>query len=84
MEKPVSEEVARGRWMAINAVRAGGAAMVLVGILGLAARIHIDGKRWESRVVYLVEPLVESREVAVLAAPDSFQFAICQRMRPKR
>ena len=40
MEKPVSEEVARGRWMAINAVRAGGAAMVLVGILGLEGVIE--------------------------------------------
>jgi len=35
MENPVSEDVARGRWLAINAVRIGGVAMVLVGILGL-------------------------------------------------
>ena len=35
MEKPVSEDVARGRWMAINAVRVAGVAMVLIGILGL-------------------------------------------------
>ena len=35
MEKPVSEEVARGRWMAINAIRIAGVVMVVVGILGL-------------------------------------------------
>ena len=35
MENPVSEDVARGRWMAINAVRVAGVVMVLVGILGL-------------------------------------------------
>ena len=31
----VSDEVARNRWMVINAVRVAGVAMVLVGILGL-------------------------------------------------
>ena len=35
MDNPVSEETARARWMAINAVRVAGVAMVLVGILGL-------------------------------------------------
>jgi hypothetical protein len=35
MEKPVSEDVARGRWLAINATRIAGVAMVVVGILGL-------------------------------------------------
>lgn len=35
MENPVSEDVARARWMAINAVRIAGVAMVVVGILGL-------------------------------------------------
>ena len=35
MEKPVSDDVARGRWLAINAVRIAGVAMVVVGILGL-------------------------------------------------
>jgi len=35
MQEPVSEDVARGRFMAINAVRLGGVAMVLVGILGI-------------------------------------------------
>lgn len=31
----VSEDVARGRWMAINAVRIAGVAMVVIGIFGL-------------------------------------------------
>jgi len=35
MEPPVSEDVARTRWMAINAARLAGVAMVIVGILGL-------------------------------------------------
>ena len=35
MDSRVNDEVARNRWMVINAVRAGGVAMVLVGILGL-------------------------------------------------
>jgi hypothetical protein len=35
MEKPVSDDVARGRWLAINAVRIAGVAMVVVGIFGL-------------------------------------------------
>ena len=34
-DPPVSEDVARGRWMAINAVRIAGVAMVVIGILGL-------------------------------------------------
>jgi hypothetical protein len=33
MEKPVSDEVARGRWLAISVVRLSGVAMVVVGIL---------------------------------------------------
>jgi hypothetical protein len=35
MDNPVSDDVARGRWLAINAVRIAGVAMVVVGILGL-------------------------------------------------
>lgn len=35
MQEPVSDDVARGRWLAINAVRLGGVAMVVVGILGV-------------------------------------------------
>ena len=35
MDDPVSDDVARGRWLAINAIRIGGVAMVMVGILGL-------------------------------------------------
>ena len=39
MQEPVSEDVARGRWMVINAVRASGAAMVVVGLLVIQAVI---------------------------------------------
>ena len=35
MEPPVSDDVARGRFMATNAVRIAGVAMVIVGILGV-------------------------------------------------
>jgi len=35
MVDPVSEDLARARWMAINAVRIAGVAMVVVGILSL-------------------------------------------------
>jgi hypothetical protein len=35
MQDPVSEDVARGRWMVINVVRIAGVVMVMVGILGL-------------------------------------------------
>ena len=35
MEQPVSDDVARGRWLAINATRIAGVAMVVVGILGV-------------------------------------------------
>ncbi len=34
MEQPVSDEVARGRWLTINALRLGGVAMVIAGMLG--------------------------------------------------
>ena len=40
MIQPVDEDVARGRWLAINAVRLAGVAMVLVGILGLQGVIE--------------------------------------------
>jgi hypothetical protein len=33
MEPPVSEDVARGRFLVINVLRLGGVAMVIVGIL---------------------------------------------------
>ena len=39
MENPVSEDVARGRWMVINAVRASGVAMVVVGMMMIVGRI---------------------------------------------
>jgi hypothetical protein len=35
MERPVSDEVARARWLAIGGVRIAGVAMVIVGLLGL-------------------------------------------------
>jgi hypothetical protein len=35
MEPPVSDEVARARWLAIGATRIAGVAMVIVGLLGL-------------------------------------------------
>lgn len=35
MEKPVSDEVARGRWLTINVLRLGGVAMVIAGMLGV-------------------------------------------------
>lgn len=35
MEPPVSDDVARTRWLVIGATRLAGVAMVLVGILGL-------------------------------------------------
>ena len=35
MDNRVNDEVARNRWLVINAVRVAGVAMVLVGILGL-------------------------------------------------
>ena len=39
-DRQVSDEVARNRWMAIQAARAGGVVMVLVGILGLRGVIE--------------------------------------------
>ena len=41
MHESVSEDVARGRWMAINALRIMGVAMVVVGILALQGVIGI-------------------------------------------
>ena len=40
MDDRVSDEVARNRWLVINAVRVAGVAMVLVGILGLRGVIE--------------------------------------------
>jgi hypothetical protein len=34
MHEPVSDEVARGRWLTINVLRLGGVAMVVAGMLG--------------------------------------------------
>ena len=34
MQEPVSDEVARARWLTINALRLGGVAMVIAGMLG--------------------------------------------------
>ena len=38
--REVSDEVARNRWLVIQAVRTGGVVMVLVGILGLRGVIE--------------------------------------------
>lgn len=35
MQEPVSDDVARGRWMVINVTRLAGVVMVVVGLLGL-------------------------------------------------
>lgn len=35
MQEPVSEDVARGRWMVINVVRLAGVAMVVVGLMAV-------------------------------------------------
>jgi hypothetical protein len=40
MEPPVSDDVARARWMTINAMRIGGVAMVILGIAGLKGVIE--------------------------------------------
>ena len=39
MQEPVSEDVARGRWLVINAVRISGVAMVVIGLLIVQAVI---------------------------------------------
>lgn len=49
MEPPVSEDVARGRWMAINLVRIAGAAMVVVGLMMIQA--VIPAPDWAGYVV---------------------------------
>ena len=41
MEQPVSDEVARGRWLTINLLRLGGVAMVIAGMLGTRQVIAI-------------------------------------------
>jgi hypothetical protein len=41
MEPPVSDEVARGRWLVINVLRLGGVAMVIAGMLGTRQVIAI-------------------------------------------
>jgi uncharacterized protein YjeT (DUF2065 family) len=38
---PVSEDVARGRWMTINALRIAGVTMVIVGLLTVRGVIEI-------------------------------------------
>ena len=67
MDNRVSDEVARNRWLVINAVRLAGVAMVLVGILGLRGVIEyprIAG--WILVVVGLLDmfamPLVLARK----------------------
>ena len=41
MEPPVSDEVARGRWLTINVLRLGGVAMVVAGMLGTRQVLEI-------------------------------------------
>jgi hypothetical protein len=41
MQEPVSEDVARGRWLAISLVRIAGAAMVVVGILAVERVVEL-------------------------------------------
>lgn len=41
MQDPVSEDVARGRWMAINLLRIAGVAMVVAGILAVQGVVEI-------------------------------------------
>ena len=42
MQDPVSEDVARGRWMAINLLRIAGVAMVVAGILAVQGVVEIS------------------------------------------
>ena len=41
MQQPVSDEVARNRWLVINMLRLGGVAMVVAGMLGTRQVIAI-------------------------------------------
>ncbi len=41
MQGPVSEDVARARWLAITAVRLAGVAVVVVGIFGVRGVIEL-------------------------------------------
>ena len=41
MEPPVSDEVARGRWLTINVLRLSGVAMVVAGMLGTRQVLEI-------------------------------------------
>ena len=41
MQQPVDEDVARGRWLTLNAVRMAGVAMVLVGILAVQGMVEL-------------------------------------------
>ena len=41
MQEPVSEDVARGRWMTINLLRIAGVAMVVAGILAVEGVVGI-------------------------------------------
>ena len=41
MQQPVSDEMARNRWLVINVLRLGGVAMVIAGMLGTRQVIAI-------------------------------------------
>ena len=41
MQEPVSEDVARGRWMVINVLRIAGVVMVVVGIFAVQGVVEL-------------------------------------------
>ena len=41
MQEPVSDDVARGRWMAINVLRIAGVVMVVVGIFAVQGVVEL-------------------------------------------
>ena len=49
MQQPVSDDVARGRWLAMNLIRIAGVAMVVVGIL-IVQRV-IEEPAWSGYVL---------------------------------
>lgn len=65
MDSPVSEDVARGRWMAINVVRIAGVAMVVAGIFALRGVIDLpEIAGWALVVIGLVDIFVAPRILA--------------------
>lgn len=52
MVDPVSDETARNRWLAINAVRIAGVAMVVTGLLGTQGAVGMP--EWAAYVLLAV------------------------------